>query len=299
MTSLTLIVLTYNEEVNLPHCLESVSSLVEGVFVVDSGSEDATPAIARAHGARVVEHPFENQAQQFNWALDNLPIETEWVLRLDADEYLLPDLRREISDTLPRLPQSVAGLYMRRRTVFQGRWIRHGGYYPTWLLRLFRTGMGRCEMREMDEHIVVTGGETRRLENDFVDHNRKGLSFWTRKHDDYAGREARVLVRAERDDGSVGAGVEGRLDGTPPERNRWLKRNVYARLPPFLRAFLYFIHRYVVRLGFLDGKEGLIFHVLQGFWYRFYVDARLHEMKHGAEDEDPGTLDPVSRRDSA
>lgn len=284
MTSLTLIVLTYNEEVNLPHCLASVSGLAERVFVVDSGSEDATRVIAREHGAEVVEHPFENQAQQFNWALDHLPVETEWVLRLDADEYLLPDLQQEIRTTLPRLPERVAGLFMKRRTVFQGRWIRYGGHYPTWLLRLFRRGMGRSEVREMDEHLVVTGGVTRRLENDFVDHNRKSLSFWTRKHDNYAAREAKVLLRAERDDGSDRV-LDGRLDGTPPERTRWIKQNLYARIPSFLRAFLYFFYRYVVRLGFMDGKVGLIYHVLQGFWYRFYVDARLFEMRCEAVDE--------------
>jgi len=200
--SLTLVVLTYNEEVNLPHCLESVEGLADDVFVVDSGSTDGTREVARDHGAEVVEHPFEHQAQQFNWALDHLPIETDWILRLDADEYLLPELRREIRETLPSVPPEVTGFYMKRRVIFQGRWIRHGGYYPTWLLRLFRRGKGRSEMLEMDEHLVVTEGETRRLEHDFVDHNRKGLSFWLRKHEGFAEREARELLRRERDEAS-------------------------------------------------------------------------------------------------
>lgn len=276
MTDVTLVVLTYNEEVNLPHCLESVDGLAEQVYVVDSGSQDDTVQVARDHGAEVVEHPFENQAQQFNWALGHLPIETDWVLRLDADEYLTPELRREIEETLPTAPSTVAGCYMKRRVVFQGRWIRHGGYYPTWLLRLFRRGKGRSEMLEMDEHLVVTEGETRRLEHDFVDHNRKGLSFWLRKHEGFAEREARELLRRER--GAATERVRGRLDGDPPERTRWLKHHVYARLPPFLRAGLYFLYRYFLRLGFLDGREGLVFHTLQAFWYRFYVDAKLMEM---------------------
>lgn len=287
MTSLSLVVLTYNEEVNLPHCLESVEGLAEQVYVVDSGSEDATQRVARNQGAEVVQHPFENQAQQFNWALDNLSIETEWVLRLDADEYLLPGLRQEIRETLPGTPPRVTGFYMKRRVVFQGRWIRHGGYYPTWLLRLFRRGKGRSEMREMDEHSVVAEGETRRLENDFVDHNRKGLSFWTRKHEGFAEREARVLLRHERGRGA-GSETRGQLVGDPPERKRWLKHNVYARCPLFLRAFLYFLYRYFVRFGFLDGREGLVFHVLQAFWYRFYVDAKLMEMRSSTSGEGGG-----------
>ncbi len=281
MISLTLIVLSYNEELNLPHCLESVSGLAQRVFVVDSGSEDATRNRAAEYAASVVEHPFDNQAEQFNWALDHLPIETDWVLRLDADEYLLPELREEIRTTLPLLPGQVTGLYMKRRMIFQGRWIRHGGYYPTWLLRVFRRGKARSESVEMDEHLVVNEGETRRLDHDFVDQNRKPLSFWTLKHENYAEREARVLRRRERGDLGV-VGEPGRLRGDPRERRRWRKERVYLRLPPFLRAFLYFGYRYFLRLGFLDGKQGLVFHVLQGFWYRFYVDAKLWEMRRGS-----------------
>jgi glycosyltransferase involved in cell wall biosynthesis len=246
--------------------------------VVDSGSEDATCQIGQSYGAEVVEHPFDNQAQQFNWALDNLPIETDWVLRLDADEYLLSELKQEIAAILPELPARITGLYMKRRVIFQGRWIRHGGYYPTWLLRLFRRGKGRSELVEMDEHLVVTEGETRRLKHDFVDHNRRNLSFWTLKHEGFAEREAKVLRRRERGDSEL-IGERGNFSGDPPERTRWFKENLYLRFPPLLRAFLYFVYRYVLRLGFLDGREGLVFHVLQGFWYRFYVDAKLWEIR--------------------
>lgn len=280
MTSLSLIVLTHDEEINLPRCLESVSGLADRIYVVDSGSEDATREIARRQGAEVVEHAFENQARQFNWALDELAIDTEWILRLDADEYLLPELREEIRTALPALPERVAGLYVKRRVIFQGRWIRHGGYYPTWLLRVFRRGRARSELLEMDEHLVVTEGETRRLEHDFVDHNRKGLAFWTWKHEGFAEREARMLYRRER--GAV-SGARGRLRGKPPERRRWMKEHLYLRSPPFVRALAYFLYRYVVRLGFLDGREGLVFHVLQGFWYRFYVDAKLMEMRRSGD----------------
>jgi glycosyltransferase involved in cell wall biosynthesis len=269
--SITLIVMTRDEEKNLPHCLASVKGLADEIFVVDSGSSDATHAIARSHGAHVVVHEFTTQADQFNWALDNLPIDSHWVLRLDADEYLLPELRAEIARVLHTLPETVNGLLMKRRVVFQERWIRHGGIYPTWLLRLFRNGTARSEAIEMDEHIVLLRGEEQRLQHDFVDHNRNDLAYWTQKHLRFAEREARVLRSLER---------EGDPFGSQPERRRWLKSSVYARTPLFLRAVLYFLYRFILRLGFLDGRPGLVFHVLQGFWYRFYVDALLVELRH-------------------
>src|SRR3990172_9924069 len=155
---LSLMVLTYNEEVNLRHCLESVAGLVTDIFVVDSFSTDGTLKVARQYGARVVQNPFVNLAVQVNWALDNLPFATPWILRLDADEYLTPELRDELQAVLPALPQDIAGLSVKRRFYFMDRWIKHGGYYPTWLLRVFREGMVRCEARWMDEHMVLTAG---------------------------------------------------------------------------------------------------------------------------------------------
>jgi glycosyltransferase involved in cell wall biosynthesis len=274
MADLAVVILTRDEELNLPHCLRSVEGLASQVFVVDSGSQDATVSIAREFGAQVFEHPFENQAQQFNWALDHLPIGAAWILRLDADEYLLPELRNEIETVLSSTDSDVTGFVIKRRVVFQGRWIRHGGYYPTWLLRLFRTGCGRSEDLEMDEHIVLSHGRCRRLAGDFVDHNRKGLRFWATKHTGFAEREARVL-----------GGEAGKSRLREPEmsrqaaRRRWMKNRMYRRMPLLLRPFIYFAYRYFIRLGFLDGREGLVFHVLQGFCYRFYVDATMLELR--------------------
>jgi glycosyltransferase involved in cell wall biosynthesis len=270
-STLALIVLTRDEEANLRHCLESVRGLADEIFVVDSGSTDRTCDIAREYTPNVVTHPFSTQAEQFNWALDTLPITCDWVLRLDADEFLLPELRDEIAKTIPTLPAAVTGLYLRRRVYFKGHWIRHGGYYPTWLLRLFRRGAGRSEEIEMDEHLIVRWGETRRLTNDFVDYNRKDLAFWTVKHEGYAAREARMAL-------SGGREISDALNDKPA-RQRWLKMNVYGRAPLFLRAFVYFFYRYVVLRGFQDGTPGLIFHFLQACWYRFYVDAKIWEVQ--------------------
>ena len=260
---LSVIILTYNEEKNLPQCLESIRGLAHETIVVDSYSTDRTQAIAKEFGARVHEHPFKNQADQFNWALDNVEITGDWILKLDADEYITPELREEIGELLKRSDlhlQNFNGYYIKRRVHFMGRWIRHGGYYPIWFLRLWRKGKGRSEVKEMDEHIILTEGEAGRLRYDFADDNRKGLTDWTNKHNGYSTREARDYV----------AGYYSSGD----------KKVFYYRLPPFFRAFAYFCYRYFVRLGFLDGVPGLAWHFLQGFWYRFLIDAKIRELQH-------------------
>ena len=235
---LTLIVLTNNEELHLKRCLNSAKGIAGQVIIVDSGSTDETLAIARSAKAEIYHHEFKNQAEQFNWALDNCDIRGEWVLRLDADEYLTPELMREIPEGVQTVAKGVNGFYMKRRVIFMGRWIRYGGYYPRWFLRIFRKGKGRSEPREMDEHIVLLEGEASRLESDFVDENLRDLNFFTEKHNGF-----------------------------------------YMRLPLFLRAWWYFIWRFFFRGGFLDGIPGIIFHFLQGFWYRFLIDAKIYEAR--------------------
>ena len=192
---ITLIVLTRDEELHLERCLSNAREWVEDIVVVDSGSKDGTVAIAKKFEARIYEHPFKNQAEQFNWALENVPINTEWVLRLDADEYALEDLWKEIAATLPQTPADVSGYYIKRRVFFMGRWIKHGGYYPSWFLRLFRKGKARYEVREMDEHLVLLGGRGGHFAHDFVDYNIKGLEEWIERHNDYSTREARAYLR--------------------------------------------------------------------------------------------------------
>lgn len=193
---ISLVILTYNEELNLENCLKNAVPHVGEIFVVDSFSDDKTLEIAGKYNAKIVQHKFENQARQFNWALDNLPIKNEWILRLDADEYLLPELWEEIGRKLFRTPEGVNGFYMKRRVYFMGKWMRHGGYYPTWILRLFRKGKARSEDREMDEHIILSEGRAEKLRNDFVDDNKKNLTFWTDKHNSYATREVKEILKA-------------------------------------------------------------------------------------------------------
>ncbi len=279
---ISLIVLTYNEELNIENCLKSVAGWVSEIFIVDSYSTDKTLDIVKKYGAKIAQHPFKNQADQFNWALDNLDIKTEWILRLDADEYLTEELKKEINEMLmeknirinqPNQHESAAvnGFYIKRRVYFMGRWIKHGGYYPAWILRLFRKGEARSEEREMDEHIVLLEGMAESFKNDFIDDNRKDLVFWTDKHNKFSSREAAQILNPE----LAGENQTEKL-GKPVARRRLIKK-WYLRLPLFFRVFIYFFYRYFLRLGFLDGKEGLIFHFLQGFWYRFLVDAKLYE----------------------
>jgi len=253
------IVLTLNEEFNLPDCLESVKDWVEEIFIVDFFSVDGTEKVANRFGAKFIPHQFENQAQQFNWALANLPINSPWILRLDADERMTRELWEEISQVLPKVKPEISGFLMKRRVHFLGQWIRHGGYYPAWFLRFFRQGLAKSEEREMDEHLILLEGRAQKLKNDFIDENKKDLSWWTQKHNEYAVREVAAIVRP------------------PVYGNNRLA--FYYRLPVFFRAFAYFLYRYFFRLGFLDGRAGLIFHFLQGCWYRFLVDAKLYEYK--------------------
>ena len=195
MLDITTIVLTYNEELHIRRCLENVCSFSKKVYVVDSPSTDNTVEICKEFpNVEVVVHPYPgNQAAQFNWALDHLSIDTEWVLRLDADEYLLPELVAEIRRKLPVMPGDVKGLEMRRRHIFMGRWVKHG-VYPVVLMRMFRTGCARYEERLMDEHLVLNEGHTLLLDHDFCDHSLVDLSAYCTKHLLYARREAAELL---------------------------------------------------------------------------------------------------------
>ena len=274
---LTVIVLTYNEELHLARAVASVKDAATRILVVDSGSADRTLEIARDLGCEVLSNPFVNHATQFNWALDQMPQDGGWVLRLDADEIVSPELLDEIRTRLPVLDADVDGVFVPRRMAFLGRPIRHGGVFPVKVLRLFRAGRGRCENRWMDEHIMVIG-RTTEFRGELLDDNLNSLTWWTQKHNAYASREVVDLLNLEY--GFMAhESVASLSNRQQASVKRWVKENVYSRLPGGLRAAIYFFYRYVVRLGFLDGYEGTQFHVLQGFWYRFLVDAKLAEVR--------------------
>jgi len=269
---MTVVVLTFNEERNLAACLDSVSGWTDEIFVVDSGSTDGTALIADRFGARFISHPFETHARQWAWALQALPIATDWVLALDADQRVTPELREAIVEHL-QSPGATAGCYVPRRQVFRGRWIKHGGYYPKYLLKLFRRDAVELKDEDLvDHHFHVSGG-LHKLRGDLIEDNRNEASIfdWIAKHNRYA----RLQAVVEMNQSSRG---QGRWLGSPDERTTRLK-NLWARLPLYARPALYFFYRYVLRFGFLDGKEGFVFHFLQAFWYRTLVDINIDELR--------------------
>ena len=276
MKPFSVIILTFNEEENICRCLDSINDFTDDIIIVDSFSTDATLKICEKYGCRVFQHAFTNQALQFNWALDNVPWERPWTLRLDADEVLPDKLKQELRELTATCGPEVTGIYLNRRMYFMNRWLRHGGMYPHYILRAFRKGAGRYE-EKTEEHFVLTSGQAIYAKNDFLEDNRQNtLKYWLKKHDDLADGEIRDTLLETR---NPGLDLKEDLFGNKVERTRWLKTRVYAESPLFLRAFFYFIYRYFLRLGFLDGVPGLIFHVLQAFWYRFYIDARIYETR--------------------
>jgi len=274
---LSVIILTYNEEQHLVRSILSVRDIAANIYVIDCFSDDRTQEIAKSFGAQVYENRWINHSNQFNWALDILPISTQWILRLDADEVVSDELKQELKTRLQALSGDVSGIYIKRRMVFMDRWICHGDMYPVFMLRLFRTGLGRCEMRWMDEHIKISHGTTILFEHDIVDHNLNNLTWWTAKHNNYATREAVDLLNIRYNFVDYDE-VTPDIWGSQAQRKRWLKIK-YAHLPLFVRPLLYFVYRYFIKLGFMDGKEGLVYHFLQGFWYRFLVDAKMFEIR--------------------
>lgn len=275
--SLTVVVLTRNEELHIRRLMRCLAPLAAQVFIVDSFSTDRTVETARELGAFVVQHAFVNYAKQFQWALDNLPIETDWVMRLDADEVLTDELVAEIARRLPEIPTEVTGCNLNRRHIFLGRWIRHGGRYPLTLLRIWRNGAAYIEQRWMDEHMVLLHGRTVTFAHDLSDHNLNDLTFFTDKHNKYATREAIDVLNRKYFLFGTDNKLTAEASSFQASVKRWIKEKIYNHLPFWLGPLGYFLFRYILQFGILDGREGLIYHFLQGFWYRFLVGAKVEE----------------------
>ena len=275
--SLTAIVHTLNEELNLPGCLESLQGWCPYIFIVDSGSTDRSLAIAQEFGAQIARHSFESAAKQWNWALENLSIHTDWIIALDSDHRISPELQKEICSTLSSAPLQIAGYYLPRKHIFRGRWIRHGGYWPKYLLKIFRRSTARADEREADFRFYVQG-RTCRFHGPLVEQNEKENSvvFWIQKHLKYIELQAQEEYSRRRNFIS-GWLIRPSLTGSPDQKTLWWKR-LWYRLPLYSRPFLYFGYRYGFRLGFLDGPQGALLHFLQGFWFRLMVDVRLGEL---------------------
>ena len=275
---ISVIILTYNEEIHIKRCLDRISKYVKNVFIIDSFSTDNTLEIAKEYNnVKILQNKWTNYATQFNWALENADINSEWVLRLDADEYLTPELIDELGHKLPTLGDDVSGVIFPLRRVFLGRVIRRG-MNQVKLLRLFRNGKAKSEVRLMDEHIQLLDGHAIEFDNEFADDNLNNLSWWAQKHIGYAIREAVDLLDIELDLTNAGKSDENKQISEQAHKKRMMKHK-YARKPLFWRSFAYFCYRYFFKLGFLEGKEGFLWHFMQGWWYRTMVDAKVFEIK--------------------
>ena len=273
---ISVIILTYNDDIQIRRCLESIRDLTDDIIIVDSFSTDGTLDICGEYGARIFQNHFVNQAIQFNWALDNVAIKHDWILRLDSDELVPDKIKEEMRKRVGSEPEIVA-YYLNRRMYWMRRWLRHGRMYPHYIARLFKKGRARYEERT-EEHLIVDG-KIGFMRFDFLEDNKKNdLDYFTEKHLVTARGELQESIKGG-GEATEGRSIEPRLFGAKAHRTRWLKENVYAKTPLFVRPFFYFIYRYLLCLGFLDGVPGLIFHVLQGFWYRFYIDAKIYEVR--------------------
>ncbi len=282
----SVIVAARNEEKNLPRCLEALRDVGE-VYVIDSQSTDATPEIARALGAKVVQFHYQGGwPKKRQWAMDNLALAFDWILLLDADEVLTPELSAEIRAAIQS--SGINGYYISLRMYFLGRVLRHGDA-NFWKLALFRRGKGRYECRlkdqdasmadmEVHEHVVVDGPALR-LKNPMIHHNVESLSRYIQKHDEYSNWEARVLLQGEQTRSELAPA----FFGTQAQRRRWLKKRLYA-VPG--SPVLLFFYRYLLRFGFLDGVPGLIYCGFQSV-QMFHTKAKIYELKKQGRQEGP------------
>lgn len=273
-TPLSVVILVKNEELNLPHVLGNVRDWAAEVFVVELGSTDRTVEVATQHGATVVRHLLKGYeyAEPRNWALRNLPFAHEWVVFIDTDEYPTEALKKEIGEVIRRNPEE-NGFYMKRRFIFWGKWIKHGGYYPVWILRLMRHKAARCEGMLMDEHFAVEG-KTGRLVHDLMHDDHRGFRDWVNKHRRFAELKARERI--------AGRSVEAPTGDDAASRERAAKRQAWDKLPLFVRPFLYWGYVMFVRGGILDGIPGIVYHTLRGFWYPFLIDRNICRLKCAA-----------------
>ena len=270
---LSVLILTYNEECHIERCLRNVEGWADEVLVVDSFSTDRTVELAQKCGVHVVQHEFQYPAQQKNWAMANLPFRHDWLLMLDADEVVPPSLRDEIVGVVSEDGRGFDGFRMRYRLMFYGKWIRHCGWYPVWILRLVRRSKARWEDRRVDEHIVLDG-RTGYLQEDLVHESLRDMAFWIAKHNVYSTRNAFEYQKILRRDAV--SGVRPRLFGNQAERKRFIKERIWPYLPA--RGLIFFLYLYVIRRGFLDGRQGFLFCAMHGI-FQYFIAVKLWEAK--------------------
>lgn len=272
------IILTYNEEIHLQRLLNSIAGLQAPIFILDSGSTDDTLVIAQKAGAIVAQHAFENHPKQWDYALKNFAVTTPWVICLDADQIVTPELFDLLQYFNDQDHQNIDGIYFNRKNYFKGRWIKHGGYYPFYMLKMIRFGVGFSDTNEnMDHRLVVPGNTLIWKKGHILEENLKEnkISFWIAKHNKYSDLLAHEEV--ERMQHLRQQTVKPYFWGSPDERTAWFKLH-WWELPRYVRPMLYFTYRMIFKLGILDGRTGIIFHFMQAFWFRLVVDIKIDEL---------------------
>ncbi len=272
----SVVVLTYMEELNIENCLRSVAGWSTDIHVLDSGSTDRTVDIARRYAHHVHFHPYVDHASQVAYVISELPLKFEWLLLLDADNEVSTELKQSIDEVLAEAGELKDGYYSVHRHIFRGREVRG---LKRWWLRLIRHRNAEVEESELVDWRLRLRGSTGFLRGEITEHNLKenDLDFWIDKHQKFATRMA--TEEALRRGGVIRWSVQPRLSGNPDERMAWFKDRWYS-LPLFVRPFLYFGYRYFWRRGFLDGWDGFLFHFLQAFWFRLVVDMKLSNLEH-------------------
>jgi glycosyltransferase involved in cell wall biosynthesis len=272
------IILTYNEEIHLPRLLNSIAGLNAEIFVLDSGSNDQTLAIAKEYGAQIKINPFENHPKQWDFALKNFDVKTPWTIGLDSDQVVTQELFEQLQRFKDENFKDVNGIYFNRKNYFKGKWIKFGGFYPKYLLKMIRTNIGYSDLNENMDHRFIVSGLTEVWKNGHIfEENLKEnkISFWIDKHNRYSDLIAQEEI--ERRNNLRQQTIAPNFWGNPDERNAWLKR-MWWKLPLGLRPFFYFTYRLIFKLGILDGSTGILFHFLQGFWFRLIVDVKIKEI---------------------
>lgn len=265
---ITAIILTKNEEANIADCIKSISSIVKRIVVVDSFSADNTVELAKQCGAEVYQHPFENYAKQYMYAVEIANADTTWTLRIDADERFTEDSATELQNLCNKnMNTKIAGIVLRFKKNFLGKDLYHGGVYPWKKMNCYKTQLGIIENRNMDEHIILLSGTTIEMKSDCLHLDFKNLEYFVNKHNWYSSRETVDYFE----------NIEKNKAKYKLDTKTWIKMNIYYKLPLGMRAHLFYLYRYYIKFGFLDGKEGKIYAFLQAYWYRYLVDAKIYE----------------------
>jgi len=276
MIDMTVIILTRNEEDNIERCINSIKDHVKRVVVLDSYSTDSTLDKAKALGADIYQHEFKHYGAQFQYGIDNCDIKTKWIFRLDADEEVSPETCKELETLCKKHADTdVNGFVFRLNEMFMNKQMKHGGLSVLEKLCIFKTGTAYMEDRYLGEQLILTSGRSVKLKTLSYHYNYRSMSFWINKFNWYTTREVKdYFIQKENENKQELSSLD-----TPTKIRRFIKYNIYYKLPSGMRTHMLFIYFYYIKLGFLDGREGLYWNFFLSYFYRMLVDAKMYEVE--------------------